>query len=212
MLRIRSGESQAEKPPAVDETALAELGVVVADAQAEIKRLMQLGELQNDPIRHPIQALSVHLDALYNVTRAGSLLVAKQLAASAPGADPAAVRDEDLRRAVVQGIAAYSREAGPTLSLRSVVVGAVLLLVALLAGARAGYWFGQSAEAARFVQVPAGLGVAMTGPDAAQWVDLMRLNDIGKAERVCGSRSGGVACTISLWVKPPTAKVDQAAR
>ena len=42
------------QPPAVDEAALAEMGQVISDARAEIIRLVQLGELQNDPIRHPI--------------------------------------------------------------------------------------------------------------------------------------------------------------
>jgi hypothetical protein len=32
-----------------------------------------------------------------------------------------------------------------------------------------------------YVQVPAELGVALTGPDAAQWLALMRMNDIGRA-------------------------------
>lgn len=198
----------------MDETALAEMRQVIADAQTEINRLVQLGELQNDPIRYPIQALSVHLDALYKVTHAGSQMLAKQLQTSARQIDPAgpSVRDEDLRRAVVEGVAAYAGGVGHWLSLRNAVVGAVLLLAALLGGAGAGYWLGQSNEAAQFIQVPPALGVALTGPEAAQWVNLMRLNDIGKAERVCGSRSGGVACTISLWVKPPTAKADQAAR
>jgi hypothetical protein len=44
----------------------------------------------------------------------------------------------------------------------------------------------------------AALGVALTGPDAAQWLNLMRLNDIGKAERVCGAQAGGVTFTISF--------------
>jgi hypothetical protein len=43
------------------------------------------------------------------------------------------------------------------------------------------------------------------GPDAAQWLNLIRLNDIGKAERVCGAQAGGVTCKISFWVTPPTA-------
>ena len=80
-----------------------------------------------------------------------------------------------------------------------------LLLAAVFVGAGAGYWFGQYAAASRFVQIPAALGVALTGPDAAQWLNLMRLNDIGKAERICGAQAGGVTCAISFWVTPPTA-------
>ena len=201
MLRARSGESQAVQPPAVDEAALAEMGRVVTDARAEITRLMQLGELQNDPIRHPIQALSVHLDAFYSITRASSRMLTEQIQASAqqiPTGPP--LREEDLRRAVMQSIATHGTGVERALSVR-----AGLLLAAVLAGAGAGYWLGQNAEARRFVQIPAALGVALTGPDAAQWLNLMWLNDIGKAERVCGAQAGGVSCAISFWVTPPTA-------
>lgn len=212
MLRVRSGEGQASKLPAVDEAALAEMRQVIADAQAEISRLVQLGELQNDPLRHPIQALSVHLDALYKVTRAGSQALAKQLQVAAERITPAepAVRDEELRQAVVEGIAASGM--AHKLSARNAAVGAGLLLAAVLAGGRAGYWFGQSTEAARLVQVPPALGVALTGSDAAQWMNLIRLNDIGKAERVCADQAGGVACAITLWVKPPAAIRNEPAK
>lgn len=207
MLRVRSGESQAAKPPAADETALAEMGKVIADAQAEINRLVQLGELQNDPIRYPIQALSVHLDALYKVTRASIPALAQQLRASAQRDDPTK-RDDEL--AVIPAFDAQAGKMRHRPGVRTIIVGAGLLAAGVLAGAGAGYWFeGQNTEAAGFVKVPAALGAALTGPDAAQWTNLIRLNDIDKAERVCGAQAGGVACTISLWVTPPTAKDAQ---
>jgi hypothetical protein len=133
---------------------------VVADARAEITRLMQLGELQNDPIRHPIQELSVRLDALYRVTRASSQMLTEQIQASAqqiPTGSP--LRDEDLGRAVMQGIARYTTGAERTLSVR-----AGLLLAAMLAGAGAGYWFGQSTEATRFAAHRPGVSPASRRP------------------------------------------------
>ena len=44
----------------------------------------------------------------------------------------------------------------------------------------AGCWFGTGkiSEASQYVQVPAELGVALTGPAAAQWLALIRMNDI----------------------------------
>jgi hypothetical protein len=50
-----AGSSDTGQPP--------EMAGVIASAQAEMERLIQLGELQHDPIRHPIRALAVHLDA-----------------------------------------------------------------------------------------------------------------------------------------------------
>jgi hypothetical protein len=73
-LRIRSGEL-----PSVPDVALdPELGKAIKDAQAEMERLIQLGELQNDPIRHPIQALSVHLDALLKLSTAHTQALTRQ--------------------------------------------------------------------------------------------------------------------------------------
>jgi hypothetical protein len=73
-LRIRSGEL----PPVPDVARDPELGKAIKDAQAEMERLIRLGELQNDPIRHPIQALSVHLDALLKLSTAHSQALTRQ--------------------------------------------------------------------------------------------------------------------------------------
>ena len=73
-LRIRSGEL----PPVPDVALGQELGKAIEDARAEMERLVQLGELQNDPIRHPIQALSVHLDALLKLSTALSQVLTRQ--------------------------------------------------------------------------------------------------------------------------------------
>jgi hypothetical protein len=37
------------------------------------------------------------------------------------------------------------------------------------------------------------------------WPGLMRLNDIARAQWTCGPQGGGTACSIALWMKPPTA-------
>jgi hypothetical protein len=92
------------------------------------------------------------------------------------------------------------------LGIRLSAVGILLVGIAISAGA--GYWFGRSIEADKLVQVPAQLGVALSAQDSAQWITLMRLNDIGKAERVCSPQLGGQACSIALWTKAPTAKAN----
>jgi len=70
-------------------------------------------------------------------------------------------------------------------------------------------WFGgQVSEASQYVQVPAEMGVALTGPDAAQWLVLIRMNDISRARRDCQpvpQPTGGKACAFTLWTQLPPA-------
>ncbi len=86
------------------------------------------------------------------------------------------------------------------------LAAAVLLVIVAAGSAGAGYWLGKSTEAAKYVQVPAALDAQLTAPNAAQWINLMRWNDIGKAARTCSPQDCGVACSISLWVEPPPAQ------
>ena len=136
MLRTRSGEGPSIEPPAAGEDALAEMGKVVADARLEITRLVQLGELQHDPIRHPIEALSVHLEALYKVASATvKTLTTQAVVVSRP------VDDDKLRHAVAQGIHGHATGLIREFGLRTSLMFAGLLLAALLLGAGGGYVF-----------------------------------------------------------------------
>jgi hypothetical protein len=114
---------------------------VVADAQAEIARLVQLGELQNDPLRHPIQALSVHLDALYKITQAGSQMLAHQIQASTRpvGWRNQPLCEDELRHAVTRGVAGSAGETMRALNWRSALAGTGVVIGALLIGVAAGY-------------------------------------------------------------------------
>ena len=130
--------------------------------------------------------LDARLAALLNDAKAAA---AGELAHTAGRALPAAVRELTFRQHRGMFLAA-----------------AAALVAALLIGAAGGYWFGWSDEATKYVQTPSELGVALTGPAAADWTTLIRLNDIRRAERTCAPQAGGVACSISLWVKPPPAQ------
>ncbi len=44
---------------------------VVRKAKAELERLVTLGQLQGDPLRYPLQGLSVHLDAMLVLSERG---------------------------------------------------------------------------------------------------------------------------------------------
>jgi hypothetical protein len=176
MLRVRSRD--APEPPTADEAALSDMTRVVADAQAEIARLVQLGELQNDPIRHPIQALSVHLDALCKITQAG---IAHQMQAppqSINSRNQPLCKDE-LRRAVIQGVSGYADAAVRALNWRSALVGAGVVVGALLVGAAAGY--------------------AVHG-------DRLLVAGVSAGQTECQDVNGGTLCRIPVWAKlPPVA-------
>ena len=74
-------DGRAVEPPTVDQTALAEIGKG-SQRPGGNERLIQLGELKHDPIRYPIQVLSVHLDALYKLSVERSRAVASLTEAS----------------------------------------------------------------------------------------------------------------------------------
>jgi hypothetical protein len=53
------------------------LNAAIAAAQADMERLIQLGGLQSDPLRHPIRALSVHLDVLTRLGERDERVIAR---------------------------------------------------------------------------------------------------------------------------------------
>ena len=65
-----------------------------------------------------------------------------------------------------------------------------------------GYWCGYRAAEGRLVDVPAALGVALTGRDAAEWLRLIRDNDIGRVNRSCNEQNERRACAFWLWTEP----------
>ncbi|MGD0104910.1 MAG: hypothetical protein ABSC06_12845 [Rhodopila sp.] len=142
MLRVRSGEGRAVEPPTVDQTALAEIGKMIADARAEMSRLIQLGELQHDPIRHPIQALSVHLDALYKLSVESSRAVARLTEASR---NP--ISDEDVRRLADLAFQQLDERLASRMvefNKAAIAIGVVAALAAAAVGFGVG-WFGRGA-------------------------------------------------------------------
>jgi hypothetical protein len=183
---------------------------VITDAGAEIIRLVQLGELQNDPIRHPIRALSVHLEAHCRVTRPA----ARVLRSSSSCRPSRSKRGQwwattTCVTSSIRSIAAHADEAERGLSMRDSRMG---IVTGCGVDRRLGRLQDRAEQRSRTVRPrPAMRGVALTSPDAAQWVNLMRLNHIGEAGRVCGAQAGGLTCVISVWVKPPTVEQQSTA-
>jgi hypothetical protein len=94
-----------------------------------MERLVQLGELQNDPIRHPIRALSVHLDALLKVSMALSQVPARQ-----SGAALTDKQAEDIGRRLLGACQAWSGSLVRASLVRSWALLAATLLAAMLVG------------------------------------------------------------------------------
>ena len=70
-------------PAAVSTRGLApQVEAAIATARAEMARLSELGGLRNDPLRFPIEALSVHLEALHKLMVDATFAIGSQVAAA----------------------------------------------------------------------------------------------------------------------------------
>jgi hypothetical protein len=83
-------------------------------------------------------------------------------------------------------------------------IAIALLLGTAIAGGSgtAGYWWGCRAAEDRLIEVPAAVGLALSGRDATAWLDLIRDNDIARVNRTCAQQNGRNACSFVMWAEP----------
>ena len=164
----------------------------IREARADIAAGIDRGGLRHDPLRHPLAALSTVLGLL-----PGFLDEIQRVRAP---------WTEDERRAAVADAVARmdTRLAHRMIQFNRWAIAIALLLgMAIAGGAGAGgYWWGYRAAESQLVDVPAAVGVTLTGRDAAVWRDLMRDNDIARVNRTCAPQNGRNACSFSMWVEP----------
>ena len=86
-----------------------DLDKTIEAAQAELARAVQICSLRNDPLRHPLEALSATLGAMHRIFADGSRAVADQIA-NAPHPVSKAELDEACER-IAATVAAHSRQA-----------------------------------------------------------------------------------------------------
>lgn len=187
-----------------------EVGEVVREARAAFTRAEQKAELGNDPLRYVLQALSLHLDAQHKLYVDGNLTLAEQIKR---GQKPdvkeiaEALATEAKGRIASGCIGEFNQNLATLMrknTWRNTLIGAGLLTAALAIGAGGGYWFGYHGAA----EAREGLSRALTGSQAAEWRDLIQMNDIASAPRTCGAQQGGEACAFTFWTKLPTARMS----
>ena len=113
---------------------------------------------------------------------------------------------QDERRAAVAEAAARmdARLLHRMIQFNRWAVAAAALLGMITAGGAwsGGYWRGYRAAEDQLAGVPAALGGAMTGRDAAVWAGLIRHNDMERVKRTCGEQNGRAFCSFALWTGP----------
>jgi hypothetical protein len=200
----------------------AALGEEIAQVQREIERDLQLAGLKNDPLLPLLrtQARSLGLQwrlhdqsmnnfgsvtdrlerLLGDAVRKTEGATEKQMAAVR--AQIAAVTTETIRADVVRELSGWSRRFDRSTALKAVLV---LAVVGLGSGAAA-YVAGRDAGRDQAVAVSTGVVAALAAEpqQSAQWLELMRSNNILTAIKHCTPIEDptGRACQVSLWLSP----------
>lgn len=151
------------------------LRATAAAAQGEMERLIQLGGLHQDPLRHPIRALSVHLDAFS--AQAGSVIESLERVTAA-----------QQQSMTVADIRALTKAAGMIAG--NEVVAAIDRAVIH----RLRWWFAGAAVC---------LVVALGGGFATGWWwrgGVVSIADVSAVAEHCEDRpDGGRLCWIPMW-------------
>ena len=202
----------------------AALGEEIAQMQIEMERELQLAGLKNDPLLPLLrtQATSLglqwrlHDQSMNNFAsvtdRLERLLAesvrktegATETQMAAIRAQIAAVTSETIRADVVRELGGWSRRFDRGTALKAAFV---LAVVALGSGAAA-YVAGRDAGRDQAVAASTGVVAALAAEpqQSAQWLELMKSNNINNAVRRCApiKNPTGRACMLPLWLSPPT--------
>jgi hypothetical protein len=205
----------------------AEMSAQVRRAQDRLDRSAQIYGLSNDPLEHPLDALSQHLGAQHAMNVEEAAQRQRLVAAITAQLDKVVERTENIAaeqiavnvaktlpgaidRALVRHTAAVNR---------SVLIAAAIVAMAVLSlgigfGYLAGYRHGATDATSTFTDLRVLLGDDV--PAAAAWRDLIVRNGSGiEAElkdcKPFADPSGRPACLVALWTKPavPVAKGKQ---
>jgi hypothetical protein len=177
-------------------------------AQYALARAIARANLTGDPLGQALEAMSESLGAQLALHQAAEATAEKQFAmvrarVAAIAAETTSSISSAIRADVVHELRAWTHRLD-----RSTAFKAALSLVAVaLASGGAAYVAGRDAGRNKAVAVSTGLVAALaTEPQqAAQWLELVRSNNINSAIRRCTpmKNASGHACLVPLWLSPP---------
>jgi hypothetical protein len=186
----------------------------VRAAQAEMARGVERAGLLRDPYRHLMAAQSATLDVFPSVVR--NLRAAVEQARQP--VDPASV--EKLARAAASGAERNAAKLARAHARRTTLAAAGAMVAAMLMAGVGGYAWGYRSARRETQVVEAGIQHAafQRGPAAAAaWLGLLVANDPVQALAGCAGGdvkmiTGRRACTVPLWLDPPTAEAPAITR
>jgi len=178
---------------------------VVRAAQDDIAMGVDRAGWRDDPLRHPMAALSTTI-GLFPPFLERMEAVAEQMRRP--------VTDDELNRlqtAVIRGADRRAADLARAHNLRTLLLYGGAFVACVVLAAVGGFWWGQATAADSIQETEQRLALAFRdGADAAAgWARLMEQNDIGKAVAQCtGQRTyvdatGRKACAVPLWIEPP---------
>lgn len=190
-----------------------EFADVIRAAQEDIATGVDRAGWRDDPLRHPMAALSTTI-GLFPGFLERMEAVAERMRCP--------VTDDELSRlqaAVIRGADRRAAELARAHNRRTLLFGGLAVVVGLAVAAGGGALWGAAAANERVRETERRLAIAFQdGPDAAAaWVNLMEQNDVLRALNVCkGShafvdQSGRKACALPVFLEPPARPVPASA-
>ncbi len=182
---------------------------VIRAAQQEIAMGVNRAGWRDDPLRHPMAALSTTI-GLFPGFLERMEAVAERMRRP--------VTDDELNRlqtTIIRGADRRAADLARAHNLRTLLLygGAFVACVVLAAGG--GFWWGQATAADSIQETEQRLALAFRdGPDAAAgWARLMEQNNLPAALALCtgprvfSDQGGRKACMVPLYTDPPARSV-----
>ena len=178
----------------------------VAAAQYALAGAIAKANLTGDPLGPALEAMSESLGAQLALHQAAEATAEKQFATvrarvTAIAAETTNSISSAIRADVVRELRAWTHRLDRGTALKA----ALVLVVVTLASGAAAYFAGRQAGRDQAVAVSTGLVAALAAEpqQTAQWLELVRSNNINTAIRQCTpiKTTSGAACLVPLWMR-----------
>lgn len=187
----------------------AELATTLDAALSRLDRAAREASVHEDPLELPFTALAAFLRAQRQLYAEADVSLARHIETARQP-----VRDDELRRAVTNGISAYAMDAVWAINWRSALYLALGGLAMAGLGFAGGAWWQQNISSAQLsaaqsviVEAHDGFPAGLKAREAAIWQELIRMNPaVEDALHACRSlpqTRGGSACALPVWTLLP---------